>query len=799
MNKTVFCLAVAVLFAATMARACENVEEAADAREQASRASLRREPRFRDYVDRVRPWIGCNSGRWFQTVVACQPQGMIGITPDTELNTRFGGSGYVYRKTTLFGFSHLHGWASAALLVMPTSGGVPPAKGPDGWMSPFQHVNEVLVPGYCRERLDRYGITAEITSTARCGYHRWTFDKDGTADVFFDLHSYLGEAQQDKAEVKKVAPAEIEGSVHLVAGYEGESDDAGTVYFVARFSKPFNSLRAWKNADLGPIDSATGRPLVVYPRFSVKADEQLTMRIGISFCDVAGARKNLDAEIGDKTFDAVRADSRDEWNRWLGKVEVAGGTDQQQIKFYTDVWHSLFGRPTLNDVDGRYNDRISHRIRQLPLRDGKPAFRVFASDSFWWSMWNLNLWYGMAYPSLLEEWVHDSLLWCDNDPQHRIPWGNCNGAHSWIMMGCQRTPLICHAIQLNMKGFDAEKAYQALKRMHSGPRIGGTGWMDGLADYLSLGYIPCDSKFPDGCRAASLTVDDAFTDWCLAQAARKLGHTDDYQTFMKRSKNWANLWDGHYIRPRHRDGRWADFDPLVGRNRGYCESNAEQYSFFSVQDVPGIASLMGGWDKFTERLDADFRRAEPRRFAFAEGQFGSEGPVNYANEPDLQMAHLFNYAGKPWLSQYWARRVWQLAYSGTDANGGYAFGDEDQGLLGSFSALLAIGLFSARGGCEDPPIYEITPPIFDQVTIHLDPRYYPGGQFVIKTYNNSPENCYIQSAKLDGRPLANCWFPQSAFAAGKTLELWLGPKPNTTWGIAVPPYKTDGNVSSGDH
>jgi predicted alpha-1,2-mannosidase len=757
---------------------------------------FRREPVFQDYVDRVRPWIGSNTGRWFQTVVACQPLGMIGITPDTEIESRFGGSGYVYRKTTLYGFSHLHGWALGALLVMPTTGGISPAQGPGGWMSGFQHEKEVLTAGYCREVLDRYGITAEITATARSAYHRWTFSKDATADIFFDLHSMLSEAEQDHAEVTKVGDAEIEGWVHLVSGYGGDNDDAGRVYFVAKFSKPFASLNAWKNGEQGSISSISGHPLVVYPRFSVKRGEQLTMRIGLSFCDIAGARKNLGSEIGDKNFDTVRAESRAEWNAWLGRVQVAGGTDQQQIKFYTDVWHTLFGRLTLNDVDGRYNDRMSHRIRQLPMLDGKPAFRVFSTDSFWWSMWNLNPWLGMAYPSVLEEWVHDSLLWYDNDPQHRIPWGVCNGAHSWIMMGCQRTPLICRAIQMNMKGIDAEKAYRAMKQMHSSPRIGGTGWMDGLSDYLSLGYIPYDSQFPDGCRAASLTVDDAFTDWCLAQAAKKLGHAEDCEMFLQRSKNWANLWDGQYIRPRYRNGKWADFDPLVGRNRGYCEANAEQYSFFSVQDVPGVARLMGGFDKYAERLDADFRRAEPRRFAFAEGQFGTEGPVNFANEANLQAAHLFNYAGKPWLSQYWARKVQNLSFSQVDASGGYAFGDEDQGLLGSFSALLAIGLFSTRGGCENPPIYEITPPIFDTVTVQLDPRYYPAGKFVIKTYNNSPGNCYIQSAKLDGKPLVNCWICQSDFAAGKTLELWLGPKPNNAWGVAVPPYEAAATADS---
>ena len=781
------------------------IKQAADAEAtvetdgQAFPVRFRREPVFRDYVDRVRPWIGSNSGRWFQTVVACQPMGMIGITPDTDLNTRFGGCGYVHRKTTLYGFSHLHGWGLAALLVMPTTGGVSPAKGPDGWMSGFRHENELFTAGYGREVLDRYGITAEITATARCGYHRWTFANEGTADIFFDLHSNLAEAEQDRAEVTKVGRAAIEGWVHLRSDYGGDNNDGGRVYFVAKFSKPFASLNAWKNRDLGPITSVRGHPLVVYPRFSVKRGEQLTMRIGLSFCDIAGARRNLDSEIGEKDFDTIRAEARAEWNQWLGRVQVGGGSDQQQIKFYTDVWHTLFGRLTLNDADGRYNDRMSHRIRQLPLADGKPAFRVFSTDSFWWSMWNLNPWLGIAYPSILEEWVQDSLLWYDNDPQHRIPWGNCNGAHSWIMMGCQRTPLICQAIQMDMQGFDVQKAYHALKRMHTSPRIGGTGWMDGLSDYLAIGYIPSDSPIPDGCRAASLTVDDAFTDWCLAQAAKKLGHAKDYETFMQRSKNWANLWDGQYIRPRYRSGKWADFDPLVGRNRGYCESNGEQYSFFTVQDVPGVAKLMGGFDKYADRLDADFRRAEPRRFAFAEGQFGSEGPVNFANEANLQAAHLFNYAGKPWLSQYWARKVQMLTFSQIDGSGGYGFGDEDQGLLGSFSALLAIGLFSARGGCENPPIYEITPPIFDTVTIQLDSRYYPASKFVIKTYNHSPDDCYIQAAKLDGQPLTNCWIYQSDFAAGKTLELWLGPKPNTAWGVAVPPYKAAAKTKPGQH
>ena len=468
--------------------------------------------RTADCVDYVRPWIGSNTGRWFQTVSGCRPFGMIGITPDTE----FGGRGYVYDKTDVYGFSHLHGWGLGAIMVMPTTSGVSPAGGPDGWKSAHQHTNEIMTAGYHKLVLDRYNITAEITSTARAGFHRWTFGSDGVADIFFDLHSVLGGTDQTDAQAAKVGDREIEGWVHMNAsggsGYEGESRDVGKVYFVARFNKPFASLRAWKKADLGAVNSAAGHPLVVYPRFQVKRGDVLLMKIGISFCNTSQARKNLDVEIGERDFQSIKDEARAEWNEWLGKVRVTGGSEQQRIKFYTDVWHTLLGRQTLNDVDGRYFDRMNNRIRQIPLVNGKPRHRVFNSDAFWWTMWNLNIWWGSAYPSVLEEWVQDSLLWYDNDPEHRIPWGNVNGAHSWIMLGAERTPLICRAAQMGMTGFDVEKAYAALRQMHMSSRVGGNGWLDGLDDYLKLGYIPYDAKIHDQSRTASLTCDDAYTD-----------------------------------------------------------------------------------------------------------------------------------------------------------------------------------------------------------------------------------------------------------------------------------------------
>ena len=217
--------------------------------------------------------------------------------------------------------------------------------------------------------------------------------------------------------------------------------------------------------------------------------------------------------------------------------------------------------------------------------------------------------------------------------------------------------------------------------------------------------------------------------------------------------------------------------------QGWIEANAWQATWGVSQDIPGLAELMGGNDSLCNKLNYAFEKAEPQDFVFAY----NDGYISYANQPGLSDAHVFNYAGKPWLSQYWVRKVQEKAYGGITPDLGYGGHDEDQGQMGSLSALMSIGLFSLKGTVSQQPVYEITSPVFDEVTITLDSSYYAGKKFVIKTYNNSKENCYIQKAQLNGKPLNNFWFYHKDFAKGGLLEIWLGPKPNTSWGISNMP------------
>ncbi|WP_337918529.1 glycoside hydrolase domain-containing protein [Actinopolymorpha pittospori] len=260
--------------------------------------------------------------------------------------------------------------------------------------------------------------------------------------------------------------------------------------------------------------------------------------------------------------------------------------------------------------------------------------------------------------------------------------------------------------------------------------------------------------------------------------------TDAYEYLLDRSRNWRNLYDPStgFIRPRHEDGTFLeDFDPLSPSD--FVESNSWQATWFTSHDVMGLANLMGGEAAYADRLNYAFERARDSNFI---GVYG-EGYVSYGNQPGLQVAHLFNYVGKPWLTQYWVRQVKERTYGSISTTDGYGHHDEDQGQMGATSALMAMGLFEVTGGGASRPVYDITSPVFDAITITLNQDYYEGKTFRILTHHNSARNVYIQRANLDGRRLDNAWFRHDQLADGGTLELWMGDRPNTRWGTKEPP------------
>ena len=559
------------------------------------------------------------------------------------------------------------------------------------------------------------------------------------------------------------------------------------IYFVAQFDQPFSDLKGWKGkANLGSINQNAGDGIGAVAEHPVAAGQTLQMKIAISYTGIANARLNLDTELDHWNFDRVKQDSREVWNDWLGKIEVKGGTKNQRIKFYTDLWHVLLGRRKLNDVNGMYPDNTSFDIfpnnnqtgttvaRQLPLGpDGKPQYNFYNSDAFWLTQWNVNLVWGMAYPQVLNEFVNSAMVMYRNGGL--LPRGPCAGGYTGIMTGNSVTPLIVGAYMKGIRGYDVEEVFEAMVANHRpGGMMGQQGkWSNNanLEAYLNHGY----DTSPGG---AGTTLEFSFQDWCLAQMAAKLGKTAEFDEFMNRSSRWKNLFHPElkFIFPKNEAGQWRHTNPLSGR--GFVEANSWQATWSVSHDLAGLARLMGGHDAFTDKLNAAFEQATEQNFVSGYGS----GTVSYANQPGCSNAHLFTYAGKPWLTQYWVRQVNEKAYGGVTPDLGYGGHDEDQGQMGGVSALMSMGLFSVKGTCSPRPIYEITSPVFDSVVIHLDSRYYPGKTFTITTHDNSSQNMYIQSASLNGKPLNRAWFTHDQFAAGAHLELTLGPHPNKAWG-----------------
>jgi predicted alpha-1,2-mannosidase len=297
------------------------------------------------------------------------------------------------------------------------------------------------------------------------------------------------------------------------------------------------------------------------------------------------------------------------------------------------------------------------------------------------------------------------------------------------------------------------------------------GGKEEMEFYIKNGYYPSN---------AGITLEIAFQDWALAQMAKKLGREKDYRYFFQRSQGWTKLFDTDQklIFPKTKEGAWLHKDPLSGN--GWVEANAWQATWSVSHGIDQLARMMGGPDTLCKMLNYAFEQAKDQDFVFGY----SSGYISYANQPGCSDAHVSSHAGRPDLTQYWVRRVNEQAYSGVTPDKGYGGHDEDQGQMGGVSALTSIGLFSLNGTTSIDPVYDITSPVFDEIDIRLNSDYYPGKEFVIKTYNNSKANCYIQKASLNGKEHNQYYFSHADFARGGLLELWLGPQPNLSWGIS---------------
>jgi predicted alpha-1,2-mannosidase len=730
-----------------------------------------------DYAD---PLLGTSESRWMLNPGATMPFGMVQLSPDNQGDVWK--SGYEYSLNNIGGFSHIHSWTMVGLSVMPTVGLLSTYRGPadaptTGWTSGYRSridkKTEVASPGYYGVTLMNGNIRTELTSTTRAGFFSFSYpESHDEAHILFDL-DIPGEAKTDilDARFTKVSDTEIEGYSH-----QKWSWNEYTVHFVVRFNKPMKNFGGWKGDKVQKtINEIVGNgKMGAFADFSVKAGEQILMQTGISLVSIENARLNLNTEMKpfNWSFDGVRKNARNVWNGMLGKIKVEGGTEIDKKKFYSNFYRSYVARTTWSDVNGQYVD-VNEKVRQA-------SSPVYGSDALWNTFWNLNQLWGLVNPNLTSNWTKSLLEIYKTGGW--LPKGPAGIEYSGIMEASHEIPLIVGAYQKGIRDFDLNLAFEAIMHQQTipGVRTPENGYAGNrfYKSYLELGYVPQE----DG--QVSNTLEYAYDDWCAAQFSKALGKESEYQMFLKRAGNYKNVWDPEtkYIRMKYKDGTWVkEWSPFCCTNfsgPGYLEGNAWQYSFFNPHDVQGILNLMGTAE-FNHRLNDGFVKSVKYNFN-AEGDQYDLVPVNHGNQPNMQAAWLFNYSGKPWLTQNWTREIMNRYYGSTPYHGW--LGDEDEGQMGAWYVMAAMGLFQTDGGVASKPFYEIGSPIFSKITLTLDQQYYKGKTFVIEARNTSNINRYIQSASLDGKALTKPWFYHSDLVDGGTLILQMGAKPNQKWG-----------------
>jgi predicted alpha-1,2-mannosidase len=750
-------------------------------------------------VDDVDVFMGTSNSRWMLFPGATLPFGLVKFSPDNQDNVWNGG--YEYTIGSISGFSHLHAMSLSGVSLMPVVGPIEsklfpgPADGPfggmwtSGYRSRFRKDTEKASPGYYGVELLDYHIKAELTATTRCGMMQLTFPESDQARLLLDFDFPTEERTQIlDVSARQVSPTEIEGSIKQKNGYALEF----TVHFVLQLSRPMTSLDDWRLGSYTGSDVNYGtewRRKATYERgianfsgkgscglvmnFRTAAGEKILVRTGISLVSVEQARLNLTTEMKPFGWDfsAVVANARKVWNDLLSRAEVFGARPEDHKLFYTCLYRAFSAKSVLNDCDGQYIDFRGQTQKLQP-----PADAVYSSDAFWGTQWTLDSLWTLVTPRVASSWVNFFLEMYQRGGW--LPEAPVNARYSPIMCAQHQQSLIVSSYQKGIRDFNTNQAWEAIWHDLTTPGVemdnGGFAGDRHLAAYMKLGYVP------EEVGPVSSTMEYAYDDWAAAQFGLALGKTNEASQLLQRSQNYRNVFDPQvqYIRRRHQDGSWVEpFDPFHfgtegGWNGpGFVEGTAWIYTWFVPHDLPGLVKLLGA-DQFNARLEEGF----------------AKGYVDLGNEPNLQAPFLFNYSGKPWLTQKYTRLVLRDYFELSPYTGWV--GEEDEGQLSAYYVLLAMGLFEMEGGCAIRPFYDLSSPLFDRVVIHLDWKYYPGKTFTIEARNNSATNIYIQSATLNGHPLNEARLNHDDVAKGGHLVLQMGPKPNEKWGHATSPQTT---------
>lgn len=746
-------------------------------------------------TDYVNPFIGASTsvgaagvyhglGKTFPG--ATTPYGMVQVSPNT-ITGGDNGSGYSDEHRTIEGFAFTQmsgvGWFGdlGNFLVMPTTGELHKVAGKEnndsikGYRSAYNKATETAKAGYYSVELTDYGIKAESSATPHCGILRFTYPSSNQSRIQIDLARRVGGTSTAQY-IKVVDDYTIQGWMKCTpeGGGWGNGDGKAdyTVYYYAQFSKPLTNYGIW-SADIpdgwvrkrnevvsipyltrvsqAPIitdkKELEGKHLGFFTEFPTKEGEVVMVKAGISFVDMEGAATNFKQEIAGKDFDQVKREADELWNRELNRVCISGGTDEEKTIFYTALYHTMIDPRIYADVDGRYvgGDRNVYR--------GDSTFTkrtIFSGWDVFRSQFPLQT---IINPRLVSDQLNSLITMAEQSGREYYERWEFLNSYSGCMLGNPALSVLADAYVKGIRTYDVDKAYQYA--VNTSRRFGND----------SLGYAPEPLSI-------SHTLEYAYTDWCISQLAKCLGKEEDSKRFHEKGQAYHAIFDKEkgWFRPRKTNGEWEEW-PENARTKewyGCIEANAYQQGWFVPHDVPGMVALMGGKEKVITDL-TDFFSKTPSDMLWNEY-------YNHANEPVHFVPFLFNKLGVPWHTQKWTRHTCEQAYS----NGVEGIvGNEDVGQMSAWYVLAASGIHPS---CPGESRMEITSPVFDKVEFRLDPQYHSGKTFTVIAHDNSRKNIYIQKALLNGKEHNKCFLDFADIAAGGTLEVFMGNKPNENWG-----------------
>ena len=732
-------------------------------------------------IDYVNPNIGTIGHLLKATTPDVQlPRGMIRLFPGTTPGIR---DTYLADKIYSLSVTSLgndFSGGASMFSVMATTGNI--SIVPDENASWFDHDLEEATPYYYSVLLEDYDIDVEYTATDHSAYYRFTYPDAANSNILLSM--------LNKSEMKILGDNVIEG----YQTYSRAQDTNRKLYFHCEFSKPIKSFGSWAGKEITHGEKErTGRNIGIYASYSTLKGEQLQIKVGFSFIGINQARQNLEKEIEDWDFERVKKNGREIWNKALSKIRIEGGTESQRSIFYTGLYR-VFGRKTTNITE--YGQYYSSFDNDVHTTDGHDFYQLGESWGSFRSLYPLGI--------ILEPERQNDIVRSYVRMYEQTGWLGDAALDQRVMIARHETATITDAYLKGFRDFDAEKAYEGMKKNAMETTM--IPWRNGpLTEldsvYLEKGFFPA---LPLGVKewvpqvhsfekrqSVAVTLEHCYDDWCLAQMAKSLNKVDDYNFFMKRSKNYQNQYDARigFMAPKTADGKWVfnekELDPIWGGGQGgrdyYTETNAWTYTFHVQHDVPGLINIMGGEDKFIQKLDALFqeqfggRGSKFEYFAQFPDATGMIGQYNHGNQPGFHISYLYNYAGKPWKTQRRVRDIMKIWYN--DGPLGIC-GDEDEGELSSWYIFSSMGFYPVCPGWE---VYDIGSPLFEKVTIDVGRNK----TFVIEAQDVSSKNKYIQSAQLNGKPLNSPWFHHSDLVNGGILILNMGQRPNKEWGTAT--------------